>query len=431
MILEFKVENYRSFKTEQILSFEATSDNNLEEYYINRIGKHRLLKTAMLYGANASGKTNLLLALDFLRKIILTPRIDKSEETGHIPFLFDENCKKRPGNFEITFFMNDIKYNYKIELDKNIIYNEELSYYLTSRPALIYKRTYNEERNISVLKKGSKINLSKNEHFKLEANLINNTSVLAAYDRTNVEFKELEIITDYFKNGLLPIIKTDTDLFHYAYNKLEKNQNKKYKDFIIDLLHKADLNIDNIEAEKEKIIIDEKLHEMIKTSPLPGELKEEVLNKENLEANQLYFNHIINDSGSDERIPYYLESAGTLRMFEIAAPLYELIYNRFLLTIDEIERSLHPDLIIFIFELFLQNSNYSQLVFTTQNLSLLEERDILRKDTIWFAEKDKSGATELYSLSDFDIRKELSYINAYKAGKFGATPILGSTFLDK
>ena len=150
----------------------------------------------------------------------------------------------------------------------------------------------------------------------------------------------------------------------------------------------------------------------------------------------LHFQHKIkNNDGSVSKytLPWTYESSGTVQYYGLTAMLTTLINGKILSTIDEIETSLHPDLMKHFILTFLANAKQSQLILTTHNLSFLEEKDILRKDAIWFTQKREDGSTELYSLADFDssvFRKNASFINAYKIGKLGAKPNLGTIFID-
>ena len=141
------------------------------------------------------------------------------------------------------------------------------------------------------------------------------------------------------------------------------------------------------------------------------------------------FEHTVIDQGIKSKyiLPESLQSAGTMRYYGLSAPYYKMLQNNAFLAIDEIESSMHALLVNHLIREFLMNgreSKYAQLLVTTHNISLLNEKDLLRKDAVWFTNKQENGATELYSMADFDIRKELSYYNAYKIGKFGAIPNL-------
>lgn len=129
MILEFKYRNFRSAKDWQVLSFEASSDKVAEQYYTTVINDTRILKLGILYGANASGKTNVLLALDFLRKLAISPKINKTQPIGFTPFLLDDVTKKEPGIFELIFFVEEVKHIYCIEVNNGAVLKETLKYY--------------------------------------------------------------------------------------------------------------------------------------------------------------------------------------------------------------------------------------------------------------------------------------------------------------
>ena len=140
MILEFKFRNFRSAKDWQVLSFEASSDKVAEEYYCTTINDTKVLKLGILYGANASGKTNVLLALDFFRRMAISPKINKTQSTQFIPFLLDDAMKRESGVFELTFFVGDVKHIYTIEVDNSAVLKETLKYYPGKQPAEVFSR---------------------------------------------------------------------------------------------------------------------------------------------------------------------------------------------------------------------------------------------------------------------------------------------------
>ena len=172
MILEFKFRNFRSAKDWQILSFEASADKVSEEYYCTTINDTKVLKLGILYGANASGKTNVLLALDFIRKIAISPKINKMQPIGFTPFLLDDTTKKECGVFELTFFVNNMKHLYYLEVDNSAVLKETLKYYPGKQPAEIFSReTIN---GITHIRLGSKVKLNVAEQEKLQVNTLSN-----------------------------------------------------------------------------------------------------------------------------------------------------------------------------------------------------------------------------------------------------------------
>lgn len=401
MILEFKYKNFRSAKDWQILSFEASSDKVAEEYYCTTVSDTKVLKLGILYGANASGKTNVLLALDFIRKIAVSPKINKMQPIGFIPFLLDDATKKEPGIFELTFFVNEVKHIYFVETDNSAVLKETLKYYPGKQPAEIFSRE--TIGGITHIRLGSKVRLNAAEQEKLQVNTLSNMSVISAYATANFVFPELERVYNYFLKQWLPILLPQTDLKAWATG--EAGAEKENKSFLLDLLHRADFNISGFDMQ-----------------PSEGNKKTE----------DLIFEHTISTDGvpSVRYLPDVLESAGTMRYYGLGTILNTLLERNAIIPVDELENSLHPDLFAHFINLFLVNSTYSQLIFSTHNLQSLDTED-LRKDVVWFTEKRDDGSTELFSLDDFNVRNGVSFLNAYNAGKFGAKPVLGSIFIPK
>ena len=401
MILEFKFRNFRSAKDWQILSFEASADKVSEEYYCTTINDTKVLKLGILYGANASGKTNVLLALDFIRKIAISPKINKMQPIGFTPFLLDDTTKKECGVFELTFFVNNMKHLYYLEVDNSAVLKETLKYYPGKQPAEIFSReTIN---GITHIRLGSKVKLNVAEQEKLQVNTLSNMSVVSAYATANFMFPELERVYNYFLKQWLPILLPQTDLKTWTTGEMEAE--KENKSFLLDLLHRADFNISGFDVQQ---------------------------NEKNKKDTDLIFEHTIvaNGTSSVHYLPDILESAGTMRYYGLGTILNILLERNAIIPVDELENSLHPDLFAHFINLFLVNSTYSQLIFSTHNLQSLDTED-LRKDVVWFTEKKDDGSTDLFSLDDFNIRNGVSFLNAYNAGKFGAKPTLGGIFISK
>lgn len=401
MIQEFKFKNFRSVKDWQTLSFEASADKIYDEYYCTYINGTKLLKLAVIYGANASGKTNILYALNFLRKLAIRPRNNKTKPTGFIPFLLDENSKKEPGSFELTFYADNIKHIYSLEVNEQVILKETLKYYPGKLPAEIFSRE--TIGGITQIKLGSKIKLNNAELQKLKVNTLSNMSVISTYATANFVFPELERVYNYFFTQWLSLLSPEEDLRLWATDQVGAEIDNK--EFLLDLLHRADFNISGFDIQK---------------SEIPNE------------KNDIAFEHTVQTAQGITKhyLPDVLESAGTMRYYGLGIILNTLLKKNAIIPVDELENSLHPDLFTHFINLFLVNSKQAQLIFSTHNIQFLDTDD-LRKDIIWFTEKKKDGSTELYSLDDFDIRNGVSFLNAYKAGKFGAKPNLGSIFIPK
>ena len=420
MIVKFSVQNFDSIKDEQILSFEADKSEHLEDYYIIPINGLRLLKLGLLYGANASGKTTILKALDFLGKIVLHPEEKKTDIFNFNPFLFDPNTPSQNTILSIEFIQNSVRYYYEVELNKKAIVREELNFYNPNK-ANVFKRTTNLGTQFSEITFGSKIKTDKIFEKTLESNTLWNNTVLGGFLKTNIELKELKDATDWFANHLSPLIHPRTRLDTFVITQL--NNSTIRKEDILQILQKADLNISDIHIKKEKTK-ELGFEELI--SSMKSYQKDALLFPYSLE-----FEHTLNDKRYN--LPFNLESQGTQRYYGFAGILSQAIRESFVFLIDELESSLHPDLYTHFLLSFLINSKKSQIIATTHNREILNNKDIFRNDAIWITDKSKNCATELYSLSDFDtsvIRDTSNIYNAYKLGKLGGIPNLGDYYID-
>lgn len=424
MILELKFKNFLSFKDEVVFSFEATSDKYLEDYYVAEPEPGvRILKMAMIYGANASGKSNVLHAFDFVRSFVKRIPTQSEKSTEFIPFKFVDN-QDLPGSFDMIFYIEGTKYKYSLVLDEEKVHSEILHYYPGTQPAIIFERTLDIKNDTSILKFGSKIKLSDQAIEAIQLKTLKNMSVFAAFTQVNISLPQLNIPLNWFRKQFLPMIDPYSSLTNYSDSYIKKDE--RVKNQALDFINKADFNISAVSFKKQTTWLDDEVLKLIEAGSMPDEQKHKLLNEKAIHIDKRLFEHKII---TKNKVKYYslpdeLESKGTLRYYGLSAPFFNAISNDSFLSIDEIGTALHPLLVMHFLKEFLKKSNKAQLLFSTHNDSLLSEKDIIRKDAIWFTEKDKQGITSLYSLSDFNIRKELSYYNAYKQGKFGAIPNL-------
>ena len=424
MILELKFKNFLSFKDEVVFSFEATSDKYLEDYYVAEPEPGvRILKMAMIYGANASGKSNVLHAFDFVRSFVKRIPTQSEKSTEFIPFKFVDN-QDLPGSFDMIFYIEGTKYKYSLVLDEEKVHSEILHYYPGTQPAIIFERTLDIKNDTSILKFGSKIKLSDQAIEAIQLKTLKNMSVFAAFTQVNISLPQLNIPLNWFRKQFMPMIDPYSSLTNYSDSYIKKDE--RVKNQALDFINKADFNISAVSFKKQTTWLDDEVLKLIEAGSMPDEQKHKLLNEKTIHIDKRLFEHkiIINNKVKYYSLPDELESKGTLRYYGLSAPFFNAISNDSFLSIDEIGTALHPLLVMHFLKEFLKKSNKAQLLFSTHNDSLLSEKDIIRKDAIWFTEKDNQGITSLYSLSDFNIRKELSYYNAYKQGKFGAIPNL-------
>lgn len=430
MIINFSIQNFGSIRNRQTLSFEATKTNHLEDAYVMRVGEMRLLKLALIYGPNASGKTTILKALDFLRDIVLQPNDKKTDELHFEPFLFDPETPNKTSLLALEFIHEDIKYLYEVEFIKTAIVSEEL-YFYNPYKANLYKRTTDLSNQLTEITFGSKIKIDKTFEKALEANTLWNNTVLGGYLKTNIDFKELKQVVEWFRFHLRPMVMPRTSLEIYVTEKI--SEGKINRNDIIEILKKADFHISDIiiQEKEEKIpphyleFLKKEFANSNKTKDLPN------VDEKKFKTIELRLEHTVNQ----EKYPlqFRLESEGTKRYYGYAGLLSEGLRSSVILPIDELESSLHPDLYEHFLLTFLLNTKESQIIATTHNREILNNKDIFRNDAIWFTDMDENCATELYSLADFDssvVRDTTNVLNAYKSGKLGATPNPDDTYIE-
>jgi putative ATP-binding protein len=411
MIVNFSIQNFGSIKDKQTLSFEADTSEHLEDAYVVHTAGKRLLKLALIYGANASGKTTVLKALDFLRNLVVNPKEKKTDILDFSPYLFDANTPEQPTGLSIAFVHEEVYYEYEVAFTRQSVIREIL-YVYDPEKTLVYERTTDTEGQLTKINFGYPITLDKSAQQVLELNTLWNNTVLGGFLKTNISFEELRQVTDWFGSYLKPIIAPDTKLDTYITNKIDEK--KLTKGEVLEILKKADFNISDIVIRKKEEIVPEDLLIFFKGQV---EIKGRII-----------IQHTINDTHYN--LPMEQESEGTKRFYGFAGLLALLIKSPTVFPIDELESSLHPDLYTHFLLSFLQNAKQSQLIATTHNRELLGDRDIFRYDVIWFTDKGKDCATELYSLADFDTSTIKSILNAYKIGKFSGVPHLSDTFID-
>ena len=401
MIVNFSIQNFGSIKGKQTLSFEADTSEHLEDTYVVHTAGKRLLKLALIYGANASGKTTVLKALDFLRDLVVNPKEKKTDILDFSPYLFDANTPEQPTELTIEFVYEGDCYHYEVAFMRQAVISEAL-YIDIFEKIFVYSRTTDIEEQLTKISFGDRITLDKNSQQVLELNTLWNNTVLGGFLKTNVNLETFKQVVDWFRNYLKPIIAPQTELGRYVTDKIDEK--KIAKEEVLEILKKADFNISDIIIERRKDSIWE------------------------IDSINLFSEHTVNNISY--KLPMEQESEGTKRFYGFAGLLALLIKSPTVFPIDELESSLHPDLYTHFLLSFLQNAKQSQLIATTHNRELLADRDIFRDDVIWFTDKSKDCATELYSLADFDTSTIKNILNAYKIGKFSGVPRLSDTFID-
>lgn len=423
MIQEIKIKNFRSFKDEVTFSFEASNDKFAEDSQVVQINENvRLLRFAVVYGYNASGKSNLLEVFDFLYAFWFSKPSDMDVKTGTIPFKLDKNSSTKLTEIEMVFFVENTKYSYILKLDEEQVYLEKLSYYKSVQPTKLFERRL--ENGQSIIDYNLKLSNIVKEKIAVEC--LKNMSFFAARNQVNTSIPEIDAAMKWMKSKVQQTIYPTIDLTRYAQRKVLKDD--ALRKYVLDFLREADFNITNIKTNSIKKLFPEEIKEMaLKSNEFTEDDKKFIKETYSYEDFNTDFEHTVENERGIETYTMSIdngeESQGTLRTLGIEAALYTAMNKGAFLTIDEIENSLHSKLLEKILYEYLRTHSRSQLLVTTHNDGLLDlVDDLIRKDSIWFTEKNKSGVTDLYKLTDFRGINRLSSIReAYRNKRFGAT----------
>ena len=415
MLLEFSIKNFLSFKDKITFSMEAASGNENEENVIIK-DNERILKTTALYGANASGKTNLIKAFT---SAIMMIRMSNNRQIGEKlmqmePFAFDEENKNKPCEFEFVFIANGNKYIYGFVADKDKVYEEYLYQYFSAKATRIFERTNCNEYKFLQSDEG-KLNTIKEKN--TDNKLFLATATTWNYDKTKDAYLWFAKNIDTYIGGSL--------LNDFAIESFSNDKNEELKKFTLRLLEEADIFIKDFTVEIEERDVDNNLLMLFKSLNMP--MPPVAQKQKDVKIRMM---HEIKDSNDESKL-YELnlmnESSGTQILFSFAPILKDVFENGKILVIDEIERSLHPSLVEMIIKFFHNeeiNKGNAQLIFNTHDTNLLS-LEIFRRDQIWFAEKKpEKGATDLYPLDDFPVRKTENIQKGYLNGRYGAIPFV-------
>ncbi len=416
MLIEFRVKNYRSIKEQQILSMVKSSTKELEDTntFITPEKKKKIsiLRSATIYGANASGKSNLLKAFSAMQNIVLNSdsKIKRGIKLPIIPFLLDSESSSEPTEFEIIFIADNIRYQYGFSLNQEKILDEWLFAFPEGSAQTWFTRDIDSETQETKWYFGSKFTGNKKVWSE---STIDNTLFLSTAVFLNSE--QLQPIHDWFQKTIHVLESTARLDPSFTYD-LYKNE--KYKNKINNFLNIADLDIEEL------LITEQQFDESTIPDDIPEELKSSIINDmkdkkvldvkslhKTVQGNDVYFD--IND-----------ESDGTKKFLAFIGPWIDTLENGYVLVIDELHDNFHPLMVRFLIELFHSdetNPKNAQLIFTSHETSVMTQ-EIFRRDQIWFCEK-KNKATELYSLAEFKTRKGVTDIEkGYFSGRYGALP---------
>lgn len=417
MLIQFKVENYKSFKGEAILSMEASTDKEHGENII-AVDNNRLLNSVAIFGANAAGKSNLFQALT---AGILAVKHSNTRQVnqpipGVVPFKFDEKSEADGTSFEFVFIEGGIKYIYRFKVTAKEVLSEMLIAYKTKKPTVIFDR---DERRNPVYK-------FTNSSIRKELNPIttrNTKNKMFLATATEWNCKETEIPFGFFQSGINTYSSDYAHELNTVGMMLDNDNDGSIKSFIKKTIKAADINIEDFEFDSKELNKDEFF------AGIPTHIRQFINYDENAVNKQysLRTNRTVKKDSGEKKYSLDIleESEGTRALFVISPILKRAFERGETVCIDEMDKSLHPALVIFLVRCFSDpslNINRAQLVMSSHTTSLLS-LDILRRDQIYFVDKDQATCeSDLYSLDEFSARKTEDVQKAYLLGRYGAVP---------
>ena len=407
MLIRFSFKNFKSFKNENCLDMEATSLKE-HEYNVAKVDNGEYLKVSAIYGANASGKTNVLQAFDYMKKRILVSDDSKKNSPIDEENVYSFMINNDPIALEVEILAKNNKiYKYGFEVLKDTIISEWLFEKRVNKFYSIFER---ENNNVSMKpnKISDLVNIDERTLF---------LNIYSKIDRNNDDFSN---VYDWFVNSTyLDLGNPNFERFINNRVSLKILSDENYKKELLKFIKTFDSGIEGIKTTPDSI-------EAVKSNN--GMIDIEVIHK--------------GENGELKALPFYLESNGTRKMFHLFDFFMDALKNGMVLFVDELDAKLHPLLTRYIINLFHNsdtNKGNGQLIYSTHDTVNLN-KETFRRDEIWFAEKDKDGISEIYALSDYileddknagkKVRNDATYNKDYLTGRYGAIPVLEEFEID-
>lgn len=432
MLIDFAVGNYLSFRDE--VSFSLLAARSVKEHAgedspedDNTIplpgGKDRLLKCAAVYGANGSGKSNLLKCLAHIRQAVLTSSADDNvmARLSENHYRFAAESETKPSWVELTFFVEETTYRYGFEFLKGTVTQE----WLFKKPAESRRESYCFKR----IGKTVEVNAAKWPEARGVAKKMRSDALFLS-TCAQFDVREALMLKGWFRKSLLVLTDHEKPALQHTVEVFEHDA--ELKATILDFIRLIDLGIRNIEIQKTPLPTGDETVAQLKRLlsaagfPVPSGILNRV---------EIFAEHDVYADGKKQgtlRMPFEAESEGTQQIFALAGLWFGALRSGATLLVDEFGASLHTKLAVELVKLFLQPCNVTaQLVVATHDTHLLR-KDLLRRDQIWFTEKALDGASDLYSLVEYRInqstavRNDASFGKDYLAGKYGAIPYFGN-----
>ncbi|HBZ9115084.1 TPA: AAA family ATPase [Klebsiella pneumoniae] len=417
MLIEFRVKNFRSLRDEQVLSLVASKDKTLQDTHTQATGisaAPAVLRSAVVYGANASGKSNLIKALQYMRGVVTesATAMQPSQTFAVQQFRLDAVSVGQPSEFEVTFLNDGVRYQYGFAMTTQRIVSEHLLVYKSFKPQHWFTRRFDADTSKDIYDFGPGLKGPKN---LWEGATRPNALFLSMAVQLNSE--SLRPLFDWFLNHLV-IFNEQAQLSPQMSIELLKKADGRKE--ICNFLSSADISIADIDVETRKVP-----GQAIHFDLMAG--KTEVRSEE-MEEHKVLFHHVTEQGKAVFDIMD--ESNGTRNLLFLAAPVLNILNKGLTLVIDKLDNSLHTLLVRELVRLFHRpeiNTGGAQLIFTTHDTSLLDAPNLFRRDQVWFVEKDRDQTSTLVSLSEFSPRKNEALERGYLMGRYGGVPFLDHT----
>jgi hypothetical protein len=407
MLLEFTCSNHKSIRKKIIFSALAGKDTSHEEK-IEKIAGLDVLKSAVIYGANGSGKSNLVDAIDFVRNLVLNSILNQPgqgiRQSPHKLDGFEEESR-----YQLHFVVKEIRYVFGFSLKNMVVVEEYLYYFPNGKQTKIFERTNNE------FTEGSKFR-KKFETCK-DVLMPNRLMLSCAANFSNVD--EVKDVFNFFSDYLIIYKDSKQDIWmDYSLHQIYKNEN--IKNSVLTFLKELDTGIKDI-----NVTINEAEVDSVELLPFLSDEFKKVIAEARAESisTKIVYDEFETDLMSEE-------STGIKKLFGMLCPIIDIMVNGKVLICDELEANLHEALVYGLIKLFVstKTDKTPQLIFTTHETGLLNF-DLFRRDQIWFTEMKKDRSTDLFSLAEIkNVRREEKFGNGYITGKYGAIPMLNLDF---
>ncbi len=420
MLIEFRVKNFRSFRDEQVLSLVASAQKPQLETHAIATGLKaapHVLKSAVIYGPNAGGKSNFIKALQFMRGVVLESAKLRSDQTFDRlqPFRLDPASASQPTEFEVTFLLDGVRYQYGFAMTTQRIVREELLVYRAFKPQRWFSRRLDEATGRDTYEFGPAL---KGAKAVWESATRPNALFLSTAENLNSD--ALRTVVGWFASRLVIFNEFNTLVPQFSVEMLKQAPGKQA---ILEVLQAADTSIADIEVSTPRQMM---VHQI--NFDLASGKREETFGEQPVD--ELKFHHRTPDGAAVFELAD--ESSGTRNLLFLIGPVLDILAKRCTLVVDELDTSLHTLLVRALVRLFHEpdaNTGGAQLIFSTHDTALLDAYGLFRRDQIWFVEKDAHQRSTLYPLLDFSPRKAEALERGYLQGRYGALPMLPHNLL--